>query len=302
MAEKAVLALFTRQLAVGIGSGLPLDRSLTMAGKAGGRELRDAVSTIVSDLDRGSNLSSALGRHPRTFDHLYVEIIAAAEATGQFDTMLVALADMLQKQHFTARRVKGLLAYPGFVFLAASLLAIALAPGVAEKLGVAVGIVVATLFVIRRTRRRSPVPQQDLVPLWMPIFGAVYQKSVLARVMGTLGCTVSAGIPIADGLGIAARVSGSRTIHGAMMRARGLILEGRTLEAAFTSAGTFPPMVVSMLASGEQAGRIDALLMKIAEYYEDEANTAMDTAISILQPTAIVLVGILVAIVVLNAF
>ncbi len=301
MADSVALAAFTRQLATAVGSGLPLVQALTLLGKEGsGRELGDVVSAVTADLAGGADLSSALGQHPDTFSNLYVEVVAAGEATGQLDTMLLALANMLEKHRATALRVKSVLIYPGFLVAFTALTAIVTAPGVAQKLAVAAAIVVAIGFGMRRMRRRSAVPQHDIVPLWTPVFGTVYKKSVLARVTRTLGLAVSAGIPLVDALGIAARVSGSRTIYRAIMRSRGLILQGETLEAALKGANAFPPMVVAMAATGEQTGHIGEMLTKIAEYYEQDVDMAVKAAISVMQHASIVIAAGLVLILVLG--
>ncbi|MCH7715719.1 MAG: type II secretion system F family protein [Gemmatimonadetes bacterium] len=301
MADSVALAAFTRQLATAVGSGLPLVQALTLLGKEGsGRELGDVVSAVTADLAGGTDLSSALGQHPDTFSNLYVEVVAAGEATGQLDTMLLALANMLEKHRATALRVKSVLIYPGFLLAFTALTAIVTAPGVAQKLAVATAIVVAIGFGMRRMRQRSAVPQHDIVPLWTPVFGTVYKKSVLARVTRTLGLAVSAGIPLVDALGIAARVSGSRTIYRAIMRSRGLILRGETLEAALKGANAFPPMVVAMAATGEQTGHIGEMLTKIAEYYEQDVDMAVKAAISVMQHASIVIAAGLVLILVLG--
>ena len=301
MADSVALAAFTRQLATAVGSGLPLVQALTLLGKEGsGRELGDVVSAVTADLAGGADLSSALGQHPDTFSNLYVEVVAAGEATGQLDTMLLALANMLEKHRATALRVKSVLIYPGFLVAFTALTAIVTAPGVAQKLAVAAAIVVAIGFGMRRMRQRSAVPQHDIVPLWTPVFGTVYKKSVLARVTRTLGLAVSAGIPLVDALGIAARVSGSRTIYRAIMRSRGLILQGETLEAALKGANAFPPMVVAMAATGEQTGHIGEMLTKIAEYYEQDVDMAVKAAISVMQHASILIAAGLVLILVLG--
>ena len=301
MADSVALAAFTRQLATAVGSGLPLVQALTLLGKEGsGGELGDVVSAVTADLAGGADLSSALGQHPDTFSNLYVEVVAAGEATGQLDTMLLALANMLEKHRATALRVKSVLIYPGFLVAFTALTAIVTAPGVAQKLAVAAAIVVAIGFGMRRMRQRSAVPQHDIVPLWTPVFGTVYKKSVLARVTRTLGLAVSAGIPLVDALGIAARVSGSRTIYRAIMRSRGLILQGETLEAALKGANAFPPMVVAMAATGEQTGHIGEMLTKIAEYYEQDVDMAVKAAISVMQHASILIAAGLVLILVLG--
>ena len=301
MADKGVLTAFTRQLATAIGAGVPLVQALTLVGTEGsGRELGGVVSAVTADLAGGADFSAALGRHPDTFSNLYVEVVAAGEATGHLDTMLLALANMLEKHRATALRVKSVLIYPGFILAVTSLTAIVTAPGVAVKLAVGAAIVVAMGLGVRRMRQRYPVPQHDIVPLWTPVFGTVYETLVLARVTRTLGLAVSAGIPLVDGLGIAARVSGSRTIYRAIMRSRGLILRGETLEAAFEGANAFPPMVVSMAATGEQTGHIGEMLTKIAEYYEQDVDVAVKAAISVLQPASIVIVSGLVVTLVLG--
>ncbi len=296
MADKGALAAFTRQLATAIGSGLPLVQALTVVGTEGsGRELGGVVSAVTADLARGADFSTALARHPDMFGNLYVEFVAAGEATGQLDTMLLSLANILERHRATALRVKSVLIYPVFVLAFTALTAIVTTPGAAEKLAVGAATVVAIGFGKRRMRQRAPVPQHDIVPLWIPVFGTVYEKSVLARVTRTLGLAVSAGIPLVDALGIAARVSGSRTIYRAIMRSRGLILRGETLEAAFEGANAFPPMVVAMAATGEQTGHIGEMLTKIAEYYEQDVDVAVKAAISVLQPASILIAGGIVA-------
>ncbi len=292
MADIAVLVPFTRQLAATISAGIPLMQALAMVGaERSNRSLRGVVSDLTKQVQEGSSFAEALGKHHSTFPTLYVDVVAAGEASGHLDTMLTSLAAMLEKHQATGRQVRSALVYPAFVFGLTAITAIVFAPGVGSKMVTGTAIALAAWIARRRFLDRPGRPMLDAVPVWTPVLGSLFLKSALARLTRTLGLVVSAGIPIVDALRIAGRASGSRTVYDAAMRSRSYIMRGDSIEAAFEAARAFPPMVVSMAATGEKTGNLDGILVKIADYYEDEVELAVKVAISVLKPALIVLLA-----------
>ena len=301
MTDSEALAPFSRQLAAAVGSGLPLIQALDLVGQdQSSRTLRRAVPALIADLRGGSSFAEALRGHPDAFHRLYVDVVAAGEAGGHLETMLSALATMLEKQHATARRVGSALLYPKLMLTLIAVAMLVTVPDTAGKLVTGAGLAGLAWLGNRHLRRRIAAPLTDTVPLWLPILGNLYRKSSLARLTRTLGTVVSSGIPIIEALRIGATTSGSRTIHRAVMRSRTIIMRGEPLGVAFDRAKIFPPMVVSMVTTGEETGRLGDMLVKIADYYEDEVDTAVKVAISLLQPAAIVFAAGMVLALALN--
>ena len=295
MTDNEALAAFSRQLAAAVGAGLPLTQALDLVGQEqSSRTLRRAASAVIADLRGGSSFAEALRNHPDAFNVLYVDVVAAGETGGHIDTMLSALATMLEKQQATARCVQSALLYPKLMLALILITTLVRVPSSPGKLAMGAGVAGLAWLGNRHLRRRTAAPLTDTLPLWLPIFGNLYRKSSLARLTRTLGSVVSSGIPIIEALRIGARTSGSRTVHRAVMRSRALVMRGEPLGVAFDRAKMFPPMVVSMVATGEETGRLGDMLAKIADYYEGEVDTAAKTAISLLQPTAIVLLAAMV--------
>ena len=295
MTDNEALVPFSRQLAAAVGSGLPLIQALDLVGQEqSSSTLRRAVSAVIADLRGGASFAEALRGHPDAFHRLYVDVVAAGEAGGHLDTMLSALATMLEKQNATARRVDSALLYPKLMLTLILIATLVTVPTTAGKLAMGAGVAGLAWLGNRHLRRRTAAPLTDTLPLWLPIFGNLYRKSSLARLTRTLGTVVSSGIPIIEALRIGAATSGSRTVHRAVMRSRTIIMRGEPLGVAFGRAKIFPPMVVSMVATGEETGRLGDMLVKIADYYEGEVDTAAKAAISLLQPTAIVFLAAMV--------
>lgn len=319
------IVIFTRQFATMINSGLPLVQSLNiLAAQTDNVRLKDVTRATVSDVEAGNTLADALGKHPTAFPQLYVNMVAAGEAGGILDTILLRLATFLEKNDRLIRKVKSAMIYPAVIFTVAggaiALLLIFVIPvfrtmfeSVHMELPLPTRIVIGlsdfmrsywwavlggaavAAFALRKFydtpagRRRV-----DGFMLAMPVLGDVLRKSAVSRFTRTLGTLVSSGVSILDGLEITAKTAGNTVIHDAIMASRASIAGGDTIAAPLEKSGVFPPMVISMIAVGEQTGGLDEMLSKIADFYDDEVDVAVSGLLSLLEPIMILFLGVIV--------
>jgi type IV pilus assembly protein PilC len=319
------IVIFTRQFATMINSGLPLVQSLDiLAEQTENKSLRKVIQDVLYDVESGHTLADAMGRHPRVFTDLFVNMVAAGEAGGILDTILLRLATFLEKNDALIRKIKGAMVYPGVVmFVAAAAVAILLIfviPTFQEMFSsvgvplpmptqiviglsnflvnfwwaVVAGLMIAA-FAIRQTYRTDPGQLMiDRMLLAMPLLGDLQRKAAVARFTRTLGTLVSSGVSILEGLEITARTAGNRVIHDAVMGSRASIAGGETISGPLKESGVFPPMVVQMINVGEQTGGLDEMLEKIADFYDDEVDSAVAALLSALEPIMIVFLGVIV--------
>ena len=318
------VVVFTRQFATMIDAGLPLVQCLEILGaQQANIHFQRVVMATKADVEAGSTLADALGKHPKVFDDLYVNLVAAGEVGGILDTILNRLATYMEKNMKLIGQVKGAMVYPGVVLLVSigvtAVLMIWVIP-VFEKMfmdfggtlpaptqmlidasnglrdhlvPVVIGIVIA-VFLFRaaaNTNRGKGV--LDMLLLKMPVIGPLFRKVAVAKFTRTLGTMISSGVPILDALQITARSSGNKVIENAVMYTRERISEGRTMADPLSETGVFPAMVVQMIAVGESTGAMDAMLQKIADFYEDEVDTAVSALTSLLEPIMMVFLGVL---------
>ncbi len=319
------IVIFTRQFATMINAGLPLVQSLDILGEQTENEhLRKSIQDVLYDVESGHTLADAMGKHPRVFTELYVNMVAAGEAGGILDIILLRLATFLEKNDALIRKIKGAMIYPAVIFtVAISAVAILLifviptfqqmfdAAGIALPLPTriviamsaflqgywwAVGIgIVAGIFALRATYRTGNGRLAiDRMLLRFPIMGDLLRKASVARFTRTLGTLVSSGVSILEGLEITAKTSGNRVIHDAVMGSRASIAGGETISAPLKESGVFPPMVVQMINVGEQTGGLDEMLTKIADFYDEEVDAAVEALLSALEPVMIVFLGVIV--------
>lgn len=319
------VAVFARQFATMINSGLPLVQSLDILAKqTENKTLRKVIQQVLYDVESGQTLADAMRAHPKVFTDLFVNMVAAGEAGGILDTILNRLAVFLEKADALKRKIKGAMIYPAVILtVAASAVAILLAfviptfqemfasAGVALPVPTRLVIMLSELLQARwyvflgaiigaaaLAHRYYKTPNGRLIIdrllLRAPIFGNLLRKSAIARFTRTLGTLVSSGVAILDGLEITARTAGNRVLHDAIMEARTSISGGDTISQPLDNAGVFPPMVVQMINVGEQTGGLDEMLGKIADFYDDEVNTAVAALLSAVEPVMIVLIGIIV--------
>ena len=319
------IVIITRQFATMINAGLPLVQALQILAKqTQNPSIRETVEKVVFEVESGRTLADALKDHPKLFSQLYVNMVAAGEAGGILDTILLRLATFLEKSEALARKVKGAMIYPAVV------------------LTVAMGaIVILLLFVIPTFQtmfasfnQELPLPTRIVIGLsnflqgywlWLliggtgagflfrrwiatssgrlifdrlmlhaPLLGSLVRKSAVARFTRTLGTLLSSGVSILEGLEITARTAGNRVIHDAVMGSRASIAGGESIAEPLRRSGAFPPMVTQMINVGEETGDLDGMLNKIADFYDEEVDVAVESLLKALEPALIVILGTIV--------
>ncbi len=317
------LVVFTRQFGTMIDAGLPLVQCLEiLAEQHPNKSFREALRTVKADVEQGSTFADALGKHPRAFDNLYVNLIAAGEVGGILDVILNRLGVYLEKVDSLKRKVKGAMVYPSTIMVVAVgvvvLLMVKVIP-VFEKMftdfggtlpgptqmvldvshflqayilyilgGIALGFF---LFGLARKKVPSFHKATDAFFLALPIFGSLLKKVAVARFSRTLSTMIASGVPILDGLEIVSKTAGNVIIEEALQNTRNAISEGRTVAEPLGESKIFPGMVVQMIGVGEQTGAMDAMLSKIADFYDDEVDAAVEALTSMLEPLMMVFLG-----------
>jgi type IV pilus assembly protein PilC len=317
------LVVFTRQFATMIDAGLPLVQCLEiLADQQPNKKFQDALRAIKSDVEQGSTFAEALRKHPKVFDELYVNLVQAGEIGGILDTILNRLAVHLEKADNLRRKVKGAMVYPITVMVVAIgvlvLLLVKVIP-VFEKMfndfgGVLPGptqmvvnvshfmqtyigyfLVALFLFGVAFSQARARIPKfryyTDAGFLKSPVFGPLLRKVAVARFSRTLGTMISSGVPILDALDIVARTAGNKVIEEGLYNVRSSISEGKTMAEPLEDTGVFPGMVVQMINVGEQTGALDQMLGKIADFYDEEVDAAVEGLTALLEPLMMVFLG-----------
>jgi type IV pilus assembly protein PilC len=319
------IVIFTRQFATMINAGLPLVQSLTiLAAQTENKALQEVTKTVVHDVESGNTLADAFSKHPRAFTDLYVNMVAAGEAGGILDTILLRLATFLEKSDALVRKVKGAMVYPAVIFsvaiIAVAVLLIFVIPtfqsmfasvnmelplptrvviGLSELLlgfwWVMLGAMGVGIFGFKHYYKTTGGRRQvDGMMLRAPILGDILRKSAVSRFTRTLGTLISSGVSILEGLEITAKTAGNMVIHDAVMESRQSIAGGETIAAPLEKSRVFPPMVISMIAVGEQTGGLDEMLTKIADFYDEEVDVAVSALLSLMEPVMIVVLGVIV--------
>ncbi len=319
------VVIFTRQFSTMINAGLPLVQALTiLAEQSQNKTLSDITRKVVFDVESGNTVADAMGKHPQAFSTLYVNMVAAGEAGGILDTILMRLATFMEKNDALVRKVKGAMIYPSVIMsvaaIAVTVLLIFVIP-VFENLFSSAGLalplptrvvmamsrflkgywymviatVVAAFFLYKRyVSKPDGRLRVDKILLNVPVLGDVLRKSAVSRFTRTLGTLVSSGVSILDGLEITAKTAGNRVVQDAIMESRASIAGGDTIAQPLKKSGVFPPMVISMISVGEQTGGLDEMLTKIADFYDDEVDAAVGNLLSLLEPMMIVFLGVVV--------
>ncbi len=319
------IVIFTRQFATMINSGLPLVQSLNiLAEQTENKNFQKIITEVLNDIQAGQTLADSLRRHDKVFTDLYVNMVAAGEAGGILDVILLRLATFLEKNDALVRKIKGAMTYPAvmlFVVIAATTIllwkVVPVFAGIFLEAGLELPMptrvvlaasaflgdymlllvlgVVGIVFMLRRYyKTQSGQLVIDRFMLNMPILGNLLRKSAVSRFTRTLGTLVSSGVSILEGLQITARTSGNRVIHDAVMASRASIAGGATIADPLKASGVFPPMVVQMINVGEQTGGLDDMLSKIADFYDDEVDAAVTALTSVLEPIMIVVMGVVI--------
>ncbi|HJP85429.1 MAG TPA: type II secretion system F family protein [Gemmatimonadaceae bacterium] len=319
------VVIFTRQFSTMINSGLPLVQALTiLAEQTDNKALAEVTKKVVFDVESGNTVADALSKHPKAFTNLYVNMVAAGEAGGILDTILMRLATFLEKNDALVRKVKGAMIYPAVIMSVAAIAIVVLLifvipvfEGMFSSVGLALPL--PTRIVIGASRflksywwmvlaavvtggyafkKYYATPNGKLVidrlMLKMPVLGDVLRKSAVSRFTRTLGTLISSGVSILEGLEITAKTAGNRVIQDAIMESRSSIAGGDTIAQPLQKSKVFPPMVISMIAVGEQTGGLDEMLSKIADFYDEEVDAAVSNLLSLLEPIMIVFLGVVV--------
>jgi type IV pilus assembly protein PilC len=319
------IVIFTRQFATMINSGLPLVQSLDiLAEQTENQNLRKVIQEVLYDVESGHTLADAMGKHPKVFTELYVNMVAAGEAGGILDTILLRLATFLEKNDALVRKIKGAMIYPAVIFSVAGICVVILllfviptfqnmfaSAGIPLPLPTRIVIgmsaflqgfwwalgagLIALFFFIRQVYATDGGQLFfDRILLNLPVLGDLQRKSAVARFTRTLGTLVSSGVSILEGLEITAKTAGNRVIHDAVMGSRASIAGGETIAGPLKESGVFPPMVVQMINVGEQTGGLDEMLTKIADFYDEEVDAAVEALLAAMEPIMIVVLGVVV--------
>jgi type IV pilus assembly protein PilC len=319
------VVIFTRQFSTMINSGLPLVQALTiLAEQTDNKALAEVTKKVVFDVESGNTVADALSKHPRAFTNLYVNMVAAGEAGGILDTILLRLATFLEKNDALVRKVKGAMIYPAVIMSVAAIAVVVLLifvipvfagmfASAGQALPLPTRIVIGASGFLRSYwwiigaiiivggysgKKYYATPSGKLVidrfMLRMPVLGDVLRKSAVSRFTRTLGTLISSGVSILEGLEITAKTAGNRVIQDAIMQSRSSIAGGDTIAQPLQKSKVFPPMVISMIAVGEQTGGLDEMLSKIADFYDEEVDAAVSNLLSLLEPIMIVFLGVVV--------
>jgi type IV pilus assembly protein PilC len=320
------LQIFTRQLATMIDAGLPLVQCLDiLAAQSENKSFKKILTSVKNSVEQGSTFSDALKKHPRVFDELYVNLVAAGEVGGILDSILNRLAIYIEKAVKLRGQLKSAMFYPiGILVVAIGVIAVMLIKviptfeamykdmGNAELPGATKFVITlshsflnqwylfaGTLFGVifgwiglRRTEGGREATDRFL--LRVPVIGPVLRKIVVARFTRTLGTLLASGVPILDALDICARTAGNRVVQKGILRAREKISEGHDMAGPLAESRVFPTMVVQMIGVGEQTGAMDQMLSKIADFYEEEVDTAVAGLTSLIEPVMMAFLGVVV--------
>jgi type IV pilus assembly protein PilC len=328
------LAIFTRQFSVMIDAGLPLVQCLEiLAGQQENKAFQKTLVNVRGAVEGGATLSASMKQNPKVFDPLYVNMVEAGETGGILDTILQRLSTYIEKNVKLKRAVKSALVYPvGVMTVAVGVITLLLWKVVPifatlfTSLGVDLPLptrivmslsafvgsiygllaVASVVAVIVALRAWHGTPQGryalDATLLQLPLFGALLRKIAVARFTRTLGTLIASGVPILEGLDITAKTSGNAVIEKALNKVRKSLEAGRTLTEPLKETNVFPGMVTQMIGVGEQTGAMDAMLQKIADFYEEEVDAAVKDLLTALEPIMIVFLGIVVGGVVISMY
>lgn len=316
------LVVFTRQFATMIDSGLPLVQCLEiLAGQQENPTFKNVLFKVKEAVESGSTFADALGKHPQVFDQLYVNLVAAGEVGGILDTILNRLAAYIEKAMKLAKQVKGAMVYPATIMAIAvivvGVILVFVIPTFAKmfadfggelpaptKFVIALSnflqkyiiVMIAAFFGLKflfgkyyaTPKGRKVV---DALALKAPVLGPLIRKVSVAKFTRTLGTMISSGVPIMDGLEIVAKTAGNKIVEEAIYKVRQAISEGKTMAEPLAESGVFPPMVIQMISVGEATGAMDAMLNKIADFYDDEVDDAVGALTAMMEPMLMVFLG-----------
>jgi len=320
------IAVFTRQLSTMLAAGIPLVQSFTIISAAAENpRMQKLINTIRIDVESGRTLAEALAKHPVYFDELYVNLVHSGESAGVLDQVLDSIATYKERIESIKGKIKKALFYPAAVVAVAIIvtsillifvipqfedlfnnfgadlpaftrLVVDLSEALQRRGWLYLVLIVGAIVAIIQARKRSTRFAHfiDRMSLKLPIIGDVLEKAALSRFARTLSTTFAAGVPLVDALKTVAGATGNVVYQEATLQIRDDVSVGHQMQLSMQQTGLFPPMVIQMTAIGEEAGSLDAMLLKVANFYEEEVNNTVDALSSLLEPFIIVLVGIIV--------
>ncbi len=327
------LIVFTRQFSTMVDAGLPIVQCLDILGKQmDNKTFGEIVLEVKSMIESGSDLSEALRKHPKVFDTLFCNLVEAGEAGGILDIILRKLAEYIEKAAALKKKVKSAMVYPGVIMTVAvgvvSFLMIFVIPAFATMFSGAgqdlpgptaivmaisdffrtkwyyiFGGIAALIIFVKKfygTERGRLIIDRNLLRL--PIIGVLIRKVSVAKFSRTLGTLVSSGVPIIESLEICARTAGNKIVENAVIKTIIAIKEGESIAAPIAREGVFPPMVIQMIDVGENSGQLDKMLTKIADFYDEEVDSAVQNLTALLEPALMVFLGIIVGFIVVAMY
>jgi type IV pilus assembly protein PilC len=327
------LAIFTRQFSVMIDAGLPLVQCLEILGaQQVDKNFQKIINAVRTDVEQGATLQAALAKHPRAFNDLYVNMVGAGEAGGILDIILQRLSGYIEKAVKLTSKVKGAMTYPvTIICIAIVVVAVIMVKVIPvfsqmyEGMGsalpiptqVCIGIsnvlvhyfpivVVAVIVIVvglkQYYRTQTGRLAIDTLLLKIPVIGDLLRKVAVARFCRTLGTLTSSGVPILEGMDITARTAGNRVVQNAILKSREAVEQGRNIAGPLAETKVFPPMVVQMVGVGEATGALDAMLAKVAEFYEEEVDNAVASLTALMEPLIIAVLGGIIGFIVIAMY
>ncbi len=328
------LVVFTRQFATLFASGIPIVQGLEiMARQAENKALKAVLTKVKESIEAGSTLADALKKHPNVFDNLYVNMVAAGEAGGVLDAVLIRLSTYIEKSMKLKKKVKGAMIYPAIILsvavLVVAIIMLFVIPIFAKifgEMGVALplptmivigfsdfisgigGAIILVSFILfifgirqyRKTEHGRKVTDKFLLDL--PIFGDLLKKVAVARFSRTLGTLIGSGVPILEGLEICARTAGNKVVEKEVLDSKKEVTTGSTVSETFKNSKVFSPMVIQMINVGETTGSLESMLIKVADFYDDEVDQAVVNLTTMLEPIMIVFMGVTVGFIVIALY
>jgi len=316
------LVVFTRQFATMIDAGLPLVQCLDILSKQqDNKTFKKILTDVKESVESGSTFADALKKHPRAFDDLYVNLVAAGEVGGILDTILARLAAYIEKALKLKKQVKSAMTYPttiiGIAVVVIAVILIFVIPSFEKMFAdfggslpaptqfvinlsnfiqryilVIIGAIFLFIWAFKRIYKTNAGRKKiDDWALKLPIMGILIRKVAVAKFTRTLGTMMSSGVPILDGLDIVAKTAGNKTVETAIYKVRQSISEGKTIAEPLEKSGVFPSMVCQMIAVGEQSGAVDTMLNKIADFYDDEVDDAVGNLTAMMEPLLMLFLG-----------
>ncbi|MFC1866592.1 type II secretion system F family protein [Thermodesulfobacteriota bacterium] len=316
------IVIFTRQFSTMIDAGLPLVQGLNiLAEQAENPTFRSILKQLTKDVEGGSTLAEAMKKHPKVFDKLFVNLIAAGEVGGILDTILQRLATFIEKAEELKSKIKGAMTYPivvmaiAFIVIAVILIfvipvfedmfssfgqalpvptqiVVAMSDFMKSKIHFLIAGVIVIVVIFKKYRNsKSGRKVTDNLALKLPVFGDLLKKTAVARFTRTLGTMMSSGVPILDALEIVAKTAGNVILEEIIYDVRGSIAEGQTIAEPLSENDIFPGMVIQMISVGEATGALDTMLGKIADFYDKEVDAAVEALTSMLEPLLMLFLG-----------